>query len=307
METTDFKPIRRSVGIAIDSAAALPSLILKPHRIAVASMEVSVGDETFPDGPDSDTDSIYQRVIAAPQARVSTSAPRPEQWLHAITEATSHGIVGTEPQHLEKVRAVLCITVSARLSASYDSALVAARLATDTLPDVDVRVLDSGAAAGSQALIAMAAARAADRGDGISEVMAAAESVKQRVRLTAMLDTLDHLRHSGRVPTPIRWAAKGLGIKPVLSYDHGGIRLISRPFSRRAAMKRILTEASRDLTDRRAHVNVMHVQSPAEAERLAYEMEVRFDCESALFVTQFHPFMGLHAGPGLVGAAWWGE
>ncbi len=57
---------------------------------------------------------------------------------------------------------------------------------------------------------------------------------------------------------------------------------------------------------RRAHVNVMHADAEVEAQSLMNELRERLECEE-IFLTQFHPFMGAHTGPGLVGVSYWGE
>ena len=283
-----------SVGLATDSAAALPLHMIEERRIGVAGMEIRIGDRSYMDGADLDTSEIYHVLDIERDSNVSTSAPKPVDWLEAIEKAASG------------VGSVLCITLSARMSASYDSARVARELARDALPSVDVRIFDSDAAAGSQALIVLEASRAISSGADIDSVVARADSVKRSVRLVAMLNTLDHIHRSGRLPSGLLWAAKKFKIKPVVSYGADGIRLVSKPMIRGLGMKRILREATIDAGSGAVHVNVMHVAAADEAARLEGEFRERFDCVE-LFTTEFHPFMGLHTGPGLVGAAWWSE
>ncbi len=283
-----------SVGLVTDSAAALPSLMIEQHGISVAGMEIRIGSRSYIDGADLDISEVYHVLDIDRNSDVSTSAPKPQDWLGAIQSAATG------------VDSVLCITLSARMSASYDSARVARDMAREVLPGVNVLVFDSDAAAGSQALIVLEAARAIAARENLESVIARANRVKKSVRLVAMLDTVDHIHRSGRVPSALLWAAKTFNIKPVLSYGPDGIRLISKPMVRGLGIKRILREASTDLGSRVAHVNVMHAAAPEEAARLEAQFGERFEC-AELFTTEFHPFMGLHTGPGLVGAAWWGE
>jgi len=60
------------------------------------------------------------------------------------------------------------------------------------------------------------------------------------------------------------------------------------------------------MLDKRAHVNVMHADAEDEARELMRQIEDRVECVE-LLLTQFHPFMGAHTGPGLVGVSYWGE
>ena len=81
------------------------------------------------------------------------------------------------------------MSLSAKLSAAYDAALVASEAMEQELPGTDVRVLDSGTAASSQALIVLAAVRAAAAGESLEQVENVARSVAGKVRLLAVLDT----------------------------------------------------------------------------------------------------------------------
>jgi DegV family protein with EDD domain len=174
------------------------------------------------------------------------------------------------------------------------------------LPETVVRVFDSGTAASSQALISLAAARVAAGGGTLEEVEAAAVAVAEKVRLVAMLDTLHYIHKSGRVPKISVWVTDALNIKPVMEFSTGKIGAIARPRSTDRAVDRILKEMSGDLVGTRAHVNVIHTGAPERAEVLHSWAAEHLDC-AELFVTQFHPFMGAHTGPGLVGASWWAE
>ena len=198
------------------------------------------------------------------------------------------------------------MTVSGRLSASNDAARVAVDLLADELPKTVVRVFDSETAASSQALIVLAAARAAAEGGTLEAVEAAATVVAEKIRLVAMLDTLRYIHKSGRVPKIAVWVTSALNIKPVMEFSTGKIGAIARPRSVARALNRILKEMRHDLDGKRAHVNVIHAGAPERAEVLRSWASDNLDC-AELFVTQFHPFMGAHTGPGLVGASWWAE
>ena len=105
---------------------------------------------------------------------LSTSAPPPASFLDAIHRAA------------EKARAVLCMTVASRFSASFDSAKTAATEAEKTHRGLKVAVLDSGSAAGGEGLIALEAWKAASRGEDLERVRDTAQRIVPRVRLLAV-------------------------------------------------------------------------------------------------------------------------
>ena len=285
--------IRRRVAVVTDSASAIPPEMAAEFGIAIAPMEITIDGRTHIEGPSVSLKTFYRDLLTADQLP-TTSAPKPQAWLDAIREAAS----GAD--------SVLCITLSSNLSAAYDAARVAKDLAQKDLPGKDVRVFDSESAAGSQALITLAAARAAAQGGSLDDVESAAMRVRSRVRLVAFLETLKFIHKGGRVPRIAFWATQLLDIKPVLQFSRGRVDIVARPRSRRRAFDRLMGTVRADLAGKRAHVNVMHADAAEEAALIVANLGSEFDCRE-LFLTQFHPFMGAHTGPGLVAVAYWAE
>ena len=298
METADSDqdaPVApgRRVAVVTDSASAIPPEMAAEFGIAVAPMEITIDGRTHVEGPSVSLKTFYRDLVTADELP-TTSAPNPQAWLNAIGEAAGNA------------DSVLCVTLSSNLSAAYDAARVAIDLAQKELPGKNVRVFDSESAAGSQALIALAAARAAARGDSLDEVESAAAHVRSRVYLVAFLETLMFLHKGGRVPRIAVWATQVLDIKPVLQFSRGRVDIVARPRSRRRAFDRLMQSVRADLAGKRAHVNVMHADAAEEAALVMANLGSEFDCRE-LFLTQFHPFMGAHTGPGLVAVAYWAE
>jgi DegV family protein with EDD domain len=285
--------LKRHVTVVTDSAAALSQEQIDEFQLFVARMEIVIDGKVFIDGPEGNLSDFYSNLASSVDIP-TTSAPKPAEFLEQFRSAAA---VSTS---------IICVTVSGRLSASNDAARVAAEMLADELPKAVVRVFDSGAAASSQALIALAAARTAADGGTLDDVEAAASVVAEKVRLVAMLDTLRFIHKSGRVPKIAVWVTDALNIKPVMEYSTEKIGAIARPRSVDRALDRILKEMNSDLGGTRAHVNVIHAGAPERAQRLRSWAADNLNCVE-LFVTQFHPFMGAHTGPGLVGASWWAE
>lgn len=283
----------RRVAVVTDSASAIPPEMAAEYGIAIAPMEITIDGRTHVDGPAVSLKTFYRDLTTA-QNLPTTSAPKPQAWLDAIGEAA------------ENADSVLCVTLASNLSAAYDAARVAKGYAEKEYPGKDVTVFDSESAAGSQALIALAAARAAARGDSLDEVESAAAHVRSRVHLVAFLETLKFIHKGGRVPRVAFWASQLLDIKPVLKFSRGRVDNIARPRTRRRAFDRLMRTVRADLAGKRAHVNVMHADAAEEAALIVTSLGNEFDCRE-LFLTQFHPFMGAHTGPGLVAVAYWAE
>jgi DegV family protein with EDD domain len=281
------------VAVVTDSAAALTQEQIAENRLFVPRMEITIDGKPYVDESGNEVDDFYSRLASSAEIP-TTSAPMPAEYLDQFRAAA------------ELADAVFCVSVSARLSAAYDAAKVAADLLAEERPGTKVHVFDSGTAASSQALIALAAARAAAEGGSLDDVESTARSVADKVRLVAMLDTLEYVHRSGRVPKIAVWATSALNIKPVMEYSTGKIGAIARPRSVGKALERIKKEMRVDLYGKIAYVNVMRAGAADRAEQLRGWASGNLECVE-LFVTQFHLFMGAHTGPGLVGASWWAE
>ena len=279
--------------VVTDSAAALSQEQIDEFQLFVARMEIVIDGSAFTDGSEGDLSDFYSHLESSIEVP-TTAAPKPAEYLEQFRSAAA---VSDN---------IFCVTVSRRLSASNDVARVVTETLSDELPKTVVRVFDSGTAASSQALITLAAARVAAEGGTLEVVEAVASLVAEKVRLVAMLDTLRYIYKSGRVPKIAVWATGALNIKPVMEFSTEKVGAIARPRSVGRALERIFREMRGDLDGRRAHVNVIHAGAPERAEVLRSWATDNLNC-AELFVTQFHPFMGAHTGPGLVGASWWAE
>lgn len=286
-------PAAQRVAVVCDSATALPEEVAREAGLLITPMEITIGGRKYEDGPNGVADGFYDLLREA-KATPRTSAPNPAAWLKRFEQAS------------EWASSIVCITLAAKLSASYDSARVAVEMAHDARPNVPIKVIDSDTAAGSEALIALATARAAARGDSLQRVVTTATNIASRVRLLAYLDTLEYVWKSGRVPRVAVWASTLFNVKPVMEFSRGRVGNLARPRSRQKAMDRILIEIGRSAGALPIHVAVMHADAAEEAQILQDRIKREFNCVELIF-TQFAAFMGAHTGPGLVGASFWVE
>ena len=283
----------RKVAIVVDSAASLPSGFAQRTGIYVAPMTVTIDGESYRDGIDITSTEFYRRLrnSASPP---TTSAPSVSAFLDCFRLAA------------EEHDSILCLTASSRFSASLDSASLAADEARDSTALAEIRLLDSQAAAGSQALAALEAWRAAQESATLARVEMRAIRVIERVRLLAFVDTLRYLRRSGRVPLAAHIGASLMMIKPLFQLRHSEITTVARPRTRRTAIRRMLELMRDEAGPGTVHAAVMHADVPKDAEDIRQTIAKNYDC-AELYVSEFTPAMGAHIGPGLLGIAFWSE
>jgi DegV family protein with EDD domain len=269
-----------TVAIVTDSAAALPPDLAARWAIDVVPMWVTIDGR-----PELEGARPLDELLAYPG--VLTSAPTPGEFETAVAAA------------LERADAVVVCTIAGSMSATYEAARVGAADFGDR-----VRVVDTGSAAGGQALVVLAAARAAAAGDPVDVVADRARTVAGRVRLVATLPSLDHLVRGGRVPGIAGWAGKKLGINPLFEFRGGAIHRLRPALSPDAAADRMVAQVTRSASPgARLHAAALHALALPVAESLLDRLRALDPAEAILGA--FGPVMVVHTGPGLAGIAWW--
>ena len=290
-ETNPIIGLDRRVAIAVDSCALLSPEFVDVHNVPVAPMRINIGGDSFIDSSDLNYSELYSRSALEPETRGWASAPVPAEWLETIEKASPN------------VEAVICLTVAAGLSASYDSARVAAEMSRRANKDLDVRVIDSGTISGALHLLATETVRATEQGLDANAIVEHIELTKTNLQTIATLDDLNRIHHIANTPRTIINLAHSLNVKPVVTFDIDEFRIVAKPMSMRSAIRRMLREISDDLGTETARFVVLHVDAPERARSIAAQIRESCDCELML-ISDFHPFIGLYAGCGAIGIAW---
>ncbi len=272
-----------TVAIVTDSAAAVPPLLAAECAITVVPMWLVSDGEAVREG-----ERTLGELLG--DARITTSAPTPGEFEAAIRGALERGASD-----------VLVLTIASAMSATHDAAAVAVRNVGR-----HARVVDTMTAAGAQALVVLAAARAANAGLSLDDVARVATDVAARVRLVATVPDLEHLVRSGRVPGIAGWAGRTLGLSPLFEFRTGKVHRLRPARGLDAAYDRLVARFRRDAVPGwRPHVVALHALAPEAAHALLDRVRDADPVES--FTSEFGSVMVVHAGPGLVGLAWWWE
>lgn len=272
-----------TVTVVTDSAAALTPEVADRYGVRIVPLVVHVGDDRY-----RDSEIGLDDLVARFDEPISTSAPSPGEFLAVLEPAAAEG-------------PVLVLTINSRMSSTYQSAVIAAQSLGDR-----AAVVDTGTAAGAEALVVLAAAGAAREGADLARVTAVARDVSTRVRLVATVDDLERLAKSGRVPEAARWIGDRLGVQPLFELRDGSPRPLRPAFSRSVALDRIVQRcAAADDATGPLHVVVLHALDTEAADVLV--ARVRELEPATCIVGPFSPVMVAHTGRGLAGLAWWRE
>ena len=282
------------VAVVTDTTACIPQEMVKEYGIELVPIEVIFDDRVYRDGIDITPAEFYAKLRQT-EKLPTTSGSLPGSYLEAYRRAS------------QRADSIVCITESSKFSGMFNSARLAVEMAKEELPGVAVEVLECSSAAAGQGLVVLAAARAAASGKNLAGVVEVVKELMHRVHLFAALDTLHYLVKGGRVPQAAAMVNSILGIKPVFSVNGGEAHTVAFPRNTKSALKRILKLMMKKVgKGQPVHAAVMHADALEQARVLRDQISSHFNCVE-LFITEFTPVMGVHTGPGVIGAAFYSE
>ena len=273
------------IRIVTDSSCDIPADLTDLHRIEVVPLTIRFGAEEFVDRVELDPPSFWRR-LADFESLPETAAPSAGAFLDAYERLAQEGASG-----------VVAICLSSALSATYQSAVIAAEQIADRVP---VRVVDSRAVTMALGLQVLAAADAAEAGAGLDEVAETALGAAASANLYAALDTLEYLRRGGRIGGAQALLGSLLDVKPLITFTDGVVAAAGRVRTRRKAIA-ALTSRVAELAPRLRRLAVLHGDAP-DVEAFAAAVGEAGSREP--IVAQLGPVVGTHSGPGVLGVAY---
>jgi DegV family protein with EDD domain len=210
------------VRIVTDSACDLPIPICEELGIEVVPLTIRFGDREYVDRTELSVDAFW-RELDSSSVLPETAAPSVGAFEETFRRLSDDGADG-----------IVCINLSARLSATMQSAQVAAKALDGATP---IEIIDSRSASGGIGNLVVHAARRARAGAGIEEIVSEVDARRQRSHLFAALDTLEYLRKGGRIGGAQAMVGSMLSIKPIISVVDGAVESAGRVRTRSKALR----------------------------------------------------------------------
>lgn len=272
-----------TVRIVTDSTCDLPAAVIARYGIFVVPLYINVGNLSFLDGIDITRDEFYKKLPTFPY-QPTTSVPSPQKF-RAIYDALAD----------EGASEVLSIHISTSLSAIVNVAMVAAQETTS----VPVTIFDSRQLSLGSGFLVETAARLAQAGFSIAEILPLLNEQIKHTHVFAALDTLKYLRQSGRMNFVLSTLGDLLQVKPLLKmYD--GKSGAERVRTRKNAVRRLVDL----LHEHSPYERVALLHSDASSRALSLLQEIRdFLPDEETWMEQINPVLGAHIGPGVIGFA----
>jgi len=267
------------VHIVTDSTSDIPADFVRELDITVVPAHVIFGNDSYDDGVTITREEFYQRLVASSELP-TTATPSAGEFAEVYQQLGSD-------------------IVSIHLAAKLSSVFSTAHAATQLVPDLNVALFDSTSLAMGLGWQVIIAARAAQAGQSVTQIMQLLEDTRPRVRVYAGLDTLEYVRRSGRVSWAKAMVSQLLHIKPILEVRDGVVTQLERVRTRRTLQAR-LKELAHELgpVDSLA---VQHTRAYDDARLMADELAAVLPLREPIVVCEATTTIGTHIGPNGLG------
>jgi DegV family protein with EDD domain len=178
--------------------------------VTIVPLTIRFGDREFVDGVTIDSRKFYEMLVES-DGLPTTSQANPGAFADAFEDAVAAGFD------------VVCITCSGKLSGTNQSAVIAASEYPGKVFVVDSKTITLGSAILTEYALALL-----DRGLSAEEIAWKLLQKRDKVRVIAMLDTLEYLQKGGRISKTVAFAGSILSIKPVLSVSDGEVSMLGK-------------------------------------------------------------------------------
>jgi DegV family protein with EDD domain len=271
------------VRILVDSTADIPPDRARELEIEIVPLTVHFGDETFSDGIDLDGPGFYRRLRTSSQVP-TTSTPPPGLFEERYRKLVAQGATG-----------ILALHIGSGLSATYSVSRTAADTVTaDT--GIPIEVIDSRQVSAGFGLPAEIVAKEARDGASLAQLKVHVESLLARVRLVAVLDTLEYLQRGGRIGRGRAMLGTLLSFKPLLEVRDSAVVPLEQPRTRTKAQERL-----GQIVSELGPLEALAVVQSDETVGSQLQAIVRTFWTGPIELFWLGPVVGTHAGPGAGG------
>ena len=270
------------IRIMVDTSSDYTVEEIKAKGMELAPLHITVGEADYRDAYDLSKDKFYELLIQGEELP-KTSQPTPQDFVDIFEDAE------------EKKDDLICILLSSRLSGTFQSATLA-----KSIVDYDnIHLVDSLGATHMIRLMAEYAQELIAEGKNVEEILAALEEMKSKIKVLAVVDTLEYLCKGGRVSKATAAIGEMAKVKPMITVAGGEVAVIGKSLGKNKAISNLLKAFEECEVDERFPIYSVSTLGTENCE----VFEKRFTDAGYSFKerVQIGATIGTHVGPGAFG------
>ena len=279
-----------SIKIITDSTSYIPDEYIDKFDIKVVSLNVFMDNENYRE-LELDNKTFYTKMDSLSEIPKS-SQPTPDEMLNIFKTEVENG------------NSILGIFLSSQMSGTYSNANLIKNMILEDYPNAEINILDSKTNCMQMGFAVIEAARLANEGKSMQEVIDIANKVLLNSKFLFSPETLEYLKKGGRIGSASALLGSLLQIKPILTVTDGTTSVFTKVRTRKKAIEKLLSSFFEDIdTHGLGDVIVHHINCEEEGLALAKRIEEKINTK--VKIQSIGPVIGLHVGPGSIGIAYY--
>ena len=251
-----------------DSCTDITEEMKEEGMVSLVPLTLSIEGEEFVDDATFNQKEFLAKMKASPECPKS-ACPSPERYM----------------QEFEGQEECYVITLSSRLSGSYNSAVVAKELYLEEHPEAKIEIVDSRSASCGQLLLAVKIKELKEKGLDFAKVKEKITDFRDNMETKFVLESLENLRKNGRLGRVTFTICNVLNIRPVMAADNGEIIKIDQVRGHNKALMRMIEHIEKDAKDVASKIlGIAHCNNRERAEMVKREILKRLPFKDCIIV-----------------------
>ena len=255
---------------------------VKEKGMELVPLHITLGEADYRDAYDLTKEGFYELLTSSEEVP-KTSQPSPQDFVEAFEEAE------------EKGDDLICILLSSKLSGTFQSAV----LSKDIVEYDKIHLVDSLGATHMIRLMADYGQELAKEGKTAEEIVAALNEMKSKIKVLAVVDTLEYLCKGGRVSRAAAAIGEMAKVKPMITVSEGEVGLIGKSLGKNKAIGSLLKALGECEVDER--FPMYSVSSVGTENCDAFEKRLTAEGYEVKERVHLGATIGTHVGPGAFG------
>jgi DegV family protein with EDD domain len=270
------------IALVTDSSCDLNEEIIKRHNIKVVPLRIIYKDKEYIDRVNITPQQVYDNLTVEVPTTSMPSMGDIENVFNAIeAEGYTH---------------VIAITISSGLSGTYNTV----KLVSENHPNLITCVFDSKSLSAGLGALVDKCGHLISEGKSFEEIINTLPSIKERISVYYVLETLEYLKKGGRIGKVAGTIGELLNLKPIISVDEEGKYFTyAKVRGRRQSINKLIDIGDEVLKTTKATLFVLHGDALEEGQKLYQLFETKNNV-SSLHFGDISPALGVHTGPGLL-------
>ncbi len=274
------------IRIVIDTGGDLPQTMISRYRIVEVPINIRFGQDEYLENVTIDEATFYQ-MVEVRQEIPQTSQPTPHQFRQIYDQIFEENSDAN----------IISVHLTSKLSGTYASAMQAKN---EHPKGEQIHPFDSGGGSGGQGFMALEAARMAELGRDVQDILDRLDAIRKDLRIWFVLNSLKYAQMSGRVGALAASLVSVLDIKPIVALKEGFLEATERVRTHGKAIQHIVGRHAACFGEKLVNVAIVHANAPEMAERLEHLVRERLNV-AELIIVPLSLGVAVNLGPGALG------